>query len=79
MDLSFVTDDSAIDYHKSLVTATEKGSFKQVFPEISEGLIDLLTGMLEYNPCFRMTAAECLKSKVFDKIRVPQFEKPAPF
>ena len=46
MDLSFVTDDSAIDYHKSLVTATEKGSFKQVFPEISQGLIDLLTGML---------------------------------
>ena len=35
MDLSFVTDDSAIDYHKSLVTATEKGNFKEVYPEIS--------------------------------------------
>lgn len=71
MDLSFVTDDSAIDYHKSLVNTKERGSFKTVFPQTSEGLIDLLTGMLEYNPCFRMTAAECLKSKVFDKIRVP--------
>lgn len=71
MDLSFITDDSVIDYHKSLCTKTEKGSFKEVFPNISNGLIDLLTGMLEYNPYFRMTAAECLKSKVFDSIRVP--------
>jgi hypothetical protein len=46
MDLSFVTDDSAIDYHKSLTTATEKGSFKDVFPSVSKGLLDLLTGML---------------------------------
>jgi hypothetical protein len=35
--------------------------------------------MLEYNPSFRLTASECLKKKIFDKIRVPQFEKPAPF
>jgi hypothetical protein len=41
-----VTDDSAIDYHKSLVTTTEKGNFKKVYPEVSDGLIDLLTGML---------------------------------
>lgn len=78
-DLSFLTDDSAIDYHKSLCTKNARGSFKHTFPKTSDGLLDLLTGMLEYNPCFRITAAECLKSKIFDSIRVPQFEKPAPF
>ena len=46
MDLSFVTDDSAIDYHKSLTSKTERGNFKEVFPNVSDGLIDLLTGML---------------------------------
>ena len=70
-DLSFITDDSALDYHKSLCTKTAKGSFKKLFSKTSDGLVDILTGMLEYNPCFRMTAAECLKSKVFDSIRVP--------
>lgn len=66
LDLSYVTDDSAIDYHKSLCSKSVRGSFKSIFPKTSDGLLDILTGMLEYNPCFRMTAAECLKNKVFD-------------
>ena len=52
---------------------------KTYFPHTSDGLVDLLRDMLEYNPCFRTTAAKCLKNKIFDKIRVPMFEKPAPF
>ena len=66
-----MTDDSAIDYHNSISTHKYKGDFKSQFPHTSDGLVDLLKGMLEYNPCFRLTAAECLKKKIFDKIRVP--------
>ena len=77
-DLSFVTDDSALDYHRSLCSSNVKGNLQKHFKHTSPGLIDLLTGILEYNPSFRATAAECLKNKIFDKIRVPQFEKPAP-
>ena len=33
--------------------------------------------MLRFNPSFRLTAAECLQHKVFDKLRVPQREKPS--
>ena len=34
--------------------------------------------MLEFNPYFRLTAEEALKCKVFDSIRVNQFEEPSP-
>lgn len=35
--------------------------------------------MLEFNPYFRSSAQECLKSQIFDKVRVPLLEQPAPF
>lgn len=35
--------------------------------------------MLEFNPFFRPTAKECLQSKIFDEIRVPDLEAAAPF
>ena len=35
--------------------------------------------MLEFNPGFRPTAKECLKNKIFDKIRNKKFECDAPF
>lgn len=52
--------------------------FKEIFPETSEGIIELMSGMLKYNPGLRFSAHECLKSKIFDKIRVPVFERGAP-
>ena len=41
-------------------------------------LRNLLRGMLEFNPHFRLSAKEALNSKVFDKIRNSHFEKPCP-
>lgn len=32
--------------------------------------------MLEFNPYFRITAEKALQSKIFDKIRLKQYEKP---
>lgn len=34
--------------------------------------------MLEFNPYFRPTAAQCLKSPIFDKIRAPNLETKCP-
>ncbi len=34
--------------------------------------------MLEFNPYFRWSPSECLRSPVLDSIRRPQLEKPAP-
>ena len=41
-------------------------------------MIELLTEMLQFNPHFRVTAKDALSHKVFDKIRMPHFEKPCP-
>lgn len=38
--------------------------------------MDLLKQMLEFNPKFRITAKQALKSPVFDDIREPYFEQP---
>ena len=34
--------------------------------------------MLEFNPYFRLSAAECLRHKMFDYIRNPQLEQGSP-
>ena len=38
---------------------------------------DLVQDMLEYNPFFRPTAKECVRSPVFDEIRVDALERDA--
>lgn len=38
-------------------------------------LIQILEKMLEFNPYFRWSAAECLNSTYFDDIRNPSLEK----
>ena len=44
----------------------------------SEELGQVLKGLMEFNPYFRLTPKECLKSPLFDKIRVPILERDAP-
>jgi len=58
-------------------TKDKKVNFKTLFPHSSDKMLDLLEGMLQYNPGFRSTAIECLQHRIFDKIRVPNFEKPS--
>jgi len=50
---------------------------KKKFQYSSKDIRALLTEMLEFNPFFRSSAAECLKNPVFDSIRVPALELPA--
>jgi serine/threonine protein kinase len=78
-DTSFVSDPSALEYIKTLRPNTCKIEFKKEFPFTTPEILDILENMLEFNPSFRNSAGELLKNKVFDKIRRPQMEQPAPF
>lgn len=49
----------------------------QRFPQTSQGLIDVLEQMLEFNPFFRPSANEILQDKLFDEIRQASNEQPA--
>ena len=40
--------------------------------------MELLEGMLTYNPSLRPTTKELLRSPIFDSIRIPEYEKPSP-
>ena len=40
-------------------------------------ITDLLTGMLQFNPSHRLSAKKCLKSPIFDKIRIKKLERSA--
>ena len=76
-DSSFITEPDVLDFHERLNSKDKKSDFKSIFPYSSDLMVDLLEGMLQYNPQFRRTAAECLQSKLFDEIRAPQYEKPS--
>ena len=68
-DQSFVTDAYAKRYVDQLVSADTPNVLRDKFPNTSNGLLDLLEGMLSFNPKLRWTTAKCLKHKIFDEIR----------
>lgn len=45
-----------------------------MFGKTSANLVKLLESMLTYNPAFRPTVEECLKSDVFNQVRNPKIE-----
>lgn len=45
-----------------------------MFSKTSVNLVKLLESMLTYNPAFRPTVSDCLKSEVFDKVRNSKIE-----
>jgi serine/threonine protein kinase len=86
VDLSFVTDKSAIAYikefgEKSRTVHTASG-IKQVLskrlPYASEDALDLLQRMLSFNPYLRPHVEDCLEHPFFSKLRRPVFEVNAP-
>ena len=56
----------------------ETNIFYKIFPTGNVEIVNLLTQMLQINPYFRPSAADCLKSPVFDKIRLQQIESLEP-
>lgn len=78
-DTSFVTDNSALDYIKTLNPKCCKVEFQKEFPFTTPQILEILQSMLEFNPNFRSNAGELLKNKIFDNIRKPHLEQPAPY
>ena len=40
--------------------------------------MNLLESMLTYNPSLRLTTQECLRSPIFDNIRIKEYEQVSP-
>lgn len=76
-DTSFI---SVLEFQKynSQLQSKESKSLSHFFPHTCPELLTLLKDLLEFNPFFRATASDCLKHKMFDTIRIPELERPAP-
>jgi len=78
-DTSFISDASAHNYVNTLKSDASKIQFKKEFPFTTPAVLDILEDMLQFNPHYRSNPVDLLKSKVFDSIRRPELEQPAPF
>lgn len=78
-DVSFVSAQDARAYlsQKFSSLKTKRCKLEAAFPDVNQDLVALLKSLLEFNPHYRATAAEALKHRVFDQIRVEQFELPS--
>ena len=77
-DLSFITDEAALDHHVSLMNPKSTSQLRSLFCHTSSGLMELLESLLTYNPSLRPTTKDCLRSPIFDSIRVKYYEKASP-
>lgn len=68
-DRSFITDQTAIDYMNVMCEKKHSNKLQSIFPKASHEVLSLVKGMLEFNPHYRISAAEALASPVFDSIR----------
>lgn len=66
-DLSFMTDKPGIKYIKEMCKAVKVSKPHSILDTDLETLKDL---MLQFNPFFRSTAAEIIKKKIFDQMRI---------
>lgn len=56
----------------------EKGSFDQLFEEFDDDVVDLLRGLLNFDPAKRLTVTQALDHEYFSDIREPGSEYDAP-
>jgi mitogen-activated protein kinase 1/3 len=68
-DLSFVTDPTALNYIKEFPVDQAAEDFKKKFPFASDEALDLMKGMVQFNPFFRLSIEDCLAHPYFAKIR----------
>eukprot|EP00735_Rhodelphis_limneticus_P015118 TRINITY_DN9278_c0_g1::TRINITY_DN9278_c0_g1_i1::g.13289::m.13289 TRINITY_DN9278_c0_g1::TRINITY_DN9278_c0_g1_i1::g.13289 ORF type:complete len:471 (+),score=49.41,sp/P42525/ERK1_DICDI/60.68/3e-153,Pkinase/PF00069.20/1.4e-75,Pkinase_Tyr/PF07714.12/1.3e-34,Kdo/PF06293.9/7.8e-07,Kinase-like/PF14531.1/1.5e+02,Kinase-like/PF14531.1/0.048 TRINITY_DN9278_c0_g1_i1:124-1413(+) len=72
-DMQFIGDESARDYLKSL-PFKPKIPFETLFPNASKEAIDLLEGMLKFNPHERLTVEEALRHPYLASLHDPEDE-----
>lgn len=75
--MCFINSKDARQYQMQ-VSCDKVKSFEERYPHTSKGLIQVLKDLLEFNPYFRPSAAEIIKSPIFDEIRVPALENIRP-
>ncbi len=67
-DVSFVTDQKAIDYLKSFPSKS-KADLKAVFPGSDDTALDFLSNLLVFNPFLRPSISECLNHPYLSDIK----------
>lgn len=69
IDRSFLTDVHGQKYLEFISQNKQKCVLSTLFPSASKQAMNLLKGLLEFNPYFRMTAKEALQHPLFRKVR----------
>ena len=77
-DLSFLSNNKQQAHVNHLQDGRDKIDFRREFSEVNSRFGKQLSYMLEFNPHFRKDAESLLKSSLFDSVRDPEMEKPAP-
>lgn len=67
-DLTFVSDDKALEYLKSFPKKTKK-KFSDMFSAASGDALDFLEKTLQFNPDKRISIDECLEHPLFSEVR----------
>ena len=70
-DLSFITDQTALNYIKEYPTNYKGINFEQRFPYASKNALDLIKRMVTFNPFFRISIQDCLAHPFLEKVRKP--------
>ena len=80
-DASFISEPTAKDYFDTVNSENgyDANNLQQQFSFSNEEVVKVLCDLLQFNPHKRVSAADCLQNKIFDPIRVPELEQPAPF
>jgi serine/threonine protein kinase len=73
-DLSFITDNKALEYIESFPKC-KRIELKERYPAAPQEAIDFLNRLLVLNPFFRMTLDQAIEHPLFDDMRIVQAEK----
>lgn len=73
-DLSFITDPTAINYINEFPKDQKGEDFKKMFPYASDAALDLMKGMIQFNPFVRSTIEDILEHPFLKNVRKPERE-----
>ena len=72
-----MTSEDALEYVEERVDFDNgKIDFSKEYTLTDKRLVRVLSKLLEFNPYFRRSASQLLKSSIFDSFRQPHFEEP---
>ena len=78
-DFSFISSNDAKNYMTDILNSvTHSTDLECKYPNFDPELVKILVQMLEFNPFFRPSAKQLLKSKLFDDFRIKKNEVGAP-